>query len=277
MNTTMLTSKSPSLFFLLIFALSVPLWAAGSTIGLDLLPGVPASSLAVTFCPMIAALILVYRTEKVRGVTGLLKRAFDYRRITAKRWYVPVVLLIPVVFVLSYGWMRLMGSPIPAPQFPLWTPVLMFVAFFIYALGEELGWMGYAVDPMQDRSNALQAGILLGVAWAAWHLVPVVQVGRSLEWIAWQCLFWLATRVLFVWLYNNTGKSVFAAAVFHSLLNVCSFLFPVNGSFYDPRITGLIVTGVAVIVIVLWGPKTLARFRFTRLVGALHKEQSQSS
>ncbi len=264
MNTTTSTSKSPLLYFLLVFALSVPLSLAGGIIGLDLLPGVPASSLVVTFCPMIAALILVYRREKAAGAAKLLKRAFDFNLITAKVWYIPVVLLMPVVFVLSYVLMRLMGTPVPAPQFPVWLPVVMFAVFFIYALGEELGWTGYAIEPMQNRSSAVQAGIVLGLVWAAWHIIPVVQVGRSAAWIAWQCLFWVATRVLFVWLYNNTGRSAFAAAVFHSTLNVCTFLFPVNGSFYDPRITGLIVTGVALIVIVIWGPRTLARYRFAQ-------------
>lgn len=268
MNTTTSTNKSPLLFFLLVFALSVPLSVAGGIIGLDLLPGVPASSLVGTFCPMIAALILVYRKEKAAGAAELLKRAFDAKRIGAKVWYIPIVLLMPVVFVLSYGLMRLMGTPVPVPQFPVWLPMVMFAAFFIAALGEELGWTGYAMDPMQNRLNALQTSIVLGSAWAAWHIMPVVQVGRSPAWIAWQCLFWVATRVLFVWLYNNTGRSVFAAAVFHTTLNICTFLFPVNGSFYDPRITGLIVTGVALIVIVIWGPRTLARYRFAQPHGA---------
>ena len=256
--------RSPLLFLLLVFALSVPLSLAGGLIGLELLPGVPVSSLVGTFCPMIAALILVYRRDKAAGMAGLLKRAFDYKRITSKIWVVPVLLLMPAVMLIEYGLLRLMGSPIPAPRFAVWTPVVMFLAFFIAALGEELGWTGYAIDPLQDRSNALQAAILLGLAWAAWHLIPVVQVGRSPAWIVWQCLFWVATRVLSVWLYNNTGRSVFAAAMFHTMLNVSTFLFPVNGSFYDPRLTALIVTPVAVIVTLVWGAGTLAQYRFAR-------------
>jgi uncharacterized protein len=211
-----------------------------------------------------AALIIVYRENKTVEVTELLKRSFDYKRIRAKVWYAPVILLMPGVMVLSYGLMRWMGSPIPAPQFPVLAPLVMFLVFFIASLREELGWMGYAIDPIQDRLNALQASILLGLAWAAWHIIPVVQLGRSPAWISWQCLFWVASRVLFVWLYNNTGRSVFAASVYHSMLNVTWQLFPINGSFYDPRITGLIVAFAAVIVIFLWGPKTLAQFRYAR-------------
>ena len=257
-------NRSAATFLLLVFALSTPLSLVGTTIGIELLPGLPVSSLIVTFCPMIAALILVYRKNQTAGVTALLKRSFDYKRIKAKAWYAPVILMMPGVMAWSYGLMRWMGAPVPAPQFPALAPLVMFLAFFFTSLGEELGWMGYAIDPMQERLGAFRASILLGSAWAAWHIIPVVQAGRTPAWIAWQCLFWVASRVLFVWLYNNTGKSVFAAAVYHAMLNVTWQLFPVNGSFYDPRITGLIVAFVAVIVTFLWGPKTLAQYRFAQ-------------
>jgi hypothetical protein len=34
---------------------------------------------------------------------------------------------------------------------------------------------------VQDRWGALQAGVLLGVAWAAWHVVPMIQARRALR------------------------------------------------------------------------------------------------
>ena len=137
----------------------------------------------------------------------------------------------------------------------------MFLAFFITALGEELGWSGYVTDPMQDRWNALQAGVLLGLVWAAWHIIPLAQGGRSPAWITWWCLSTVAQRVLIVWLYNNTGKSVFATILYHDISNVSWLLFPNYGSHYDPRITGLVVAFAATTVAVVWGPQTLARYR----------------
>ena len=68
-----------------------------------------------------------------------------------------------------------------------------------------------------------------------------MQAHRSPAWIAWWCLSTVAVRVLIVWLYNNTGKSVFAEALFHGMINVKCFLFPIYGSHYDPRITDLII------------------------------------
>ena len=261
MTTAFITERrSPLKFFLLVFALSTPLWLISAVIPLQLLPGLPVSSL-MAFCPLIAASVLVYREDNTTGVTELLKRSFDYRRIRPKVWYVPTVLLMPGIAVLAYGLMRLLQLPLPTPQFSVLSAVVMFFAFCIAALGEEVGWTGYAIDPMQDRWNALQASLLLGLVWATWHIVPFVQADRSPIWIVWQCLTLVASRVLFVWLYNNTNKSVFAAALCHAMQNVSWQLFPNQGSHYDPRITGLITAFAAVIVTVVWGPRTLARNR----------------
>ncbi|MGD1096712.1 MAG: hypothetical protein ABSB35_32545 [Bryobacteraceae bacterium] len=58
---------------------------------------------------------------------------------------------MPAVTVLSYGLMRLMGMPLPTPKFAILAALVVFIAFFVAALGEELGWSGYVIDPMQDR------------------------------------------------------------------------------------------------------------------------------
>lgn len=249
-------SRSPLTFFLLVFALSIPFWLLGDVTRFQLLPGLPLSSLAF-FCPVTSAAILVYREKKIAGVTELLKRSFDYKRIRAKVWYAPIVFLMPGVSALAYGLMRLIGLPLPTPHFHILLVVVMVPAFFMAALGEGLGWSGYAIDPVQERSTALQAAILLGLVLAAWHIVPLVQAHRSPAWIAWWCLFTVAGRVLLTWLYNNTGKSVFAATVYHAISNTSWQLFPNYGSHWDPRITGLILSFSDVIITVLWGPRTL--------------------
>ena len=251
--------RSPLKFFSLVFVLSVPFWLIGAVTKVQLLPGLPVSAL-MAFCPMLAALILVYRENKMAGVKALLKRSFDYKRINAKVWYVPIVFLMPDIVVLSYGVMRLMGVSLltlPNPPFSALAALAISLAFFIGALGEELGWSGYITDPLQERWNALQASLLLGLVWAVWHFIPLMQAHRSPEWIAWWSLGTLASRVLMVWLYNNTGRSVFGMAVFHAMINICWLLAPV---YYDPRIAGLIITCAAAIVVVIWGSRTLARF-----------------
>ncbi len=261
LNTTKSRPRSPLKFFLLVFALSLPFLMAGSLVGHQLVPGVPVTALLVAFCPAAAAVILVYREGKTAGVSELLKRAFDCTRIRAKIWYAPMFLLMPGVTILSYGWMCWSGAPLPIPQIRVVATLAMSLAIFILALGEELGWSGYAIDPMQDRWGALPASILLGLVWALWHIVPLVQVHRSPAWIAWWCLGTVAARVLIVWLYNNTGKSVFAAAIFHATINVTWQWFPIRGSYWDPRVNGVIMAIAAVGVAMVWGPRTLAGYR----------------
>jgi len=250
--------KSPLAFFVLVYALSIPFWLMGAATGLELLPGLPVAAI-MAICPLIAAMLLVYRESGVAGVAALLKRSFDYDRIGAKIWYAPILLLMPGVAILMYGLLRATGVPLPTPQFPVLTVLGLFLVFFIGALGEELGWSGYAIDPLQARLGALRASLFLGSVWAAWHIIPLAQAHRSPVWIAWWCLGTVAMRVVMVWLYNNTGKSVFAVTLIHAMANLCWQLFPVHGSYFDPRIDGLIMAALAAMVTILWGPRMLAR------------------
>jgi membrane protease YdiL (CAAX protease family) len=222
------------------------------------MPGLPLAAL-MTVCPVTAALILVYREDGRAGMIALLRRSFDFQRIKTWAWYIPVVLLAPGVAVLSYALMRWMGVPVPAPQFDLPTATSLLLVFFVAALGEELGWSGYAIDPMQERWGALPASLMLGAAWGALHFIPLLQVGRSVAWIAWWSLGTVAMRVIMVWLYNNTGRSVFAVALFHTMSNLAWQLFPIRGSYFDPRIHGLILAAITVLVVIVWGPRTLSR------------------
>jgi uncharacterized protein len=241
-------SGSPLAFFLLTFALAIPFWALGGAIGIQLLPGLPLAALMFV-CPGLAALMLVGRERGYAGVRALLARALDYTHVTAKVWYIPIVLVTPGIFVLSYFVLRMIGTPVPVPQISLWSTLTLCVVFFVGALGEELGWSGYAIDPMQNRWGALRASLLLGAVWAVWHWVPLIQIHRSVEWIAWWTLWTVSARVIIVWLYNHAGKSVFGAALFHATSNVSWQMFPIHGSFFDPRVSGLITAIVALVAV----------------------------
>ena len=131
------------------------------------------------------------------------------------------------------------------------------------AVGEEAGWMGYVVDPMQDRWSALTTGIVLGAVWGVFHAIPDIQANHGPAWIAWQHgVYAVALRILIVSLYNNTAKSVFAAVIVHDTDNVSWSLFPNFGSHYDPPVTGAIAAVAATTVTFLWSAKTLARYRY---------------
>lgn len=250
-----ITHSKPLLtFFLLAIILIVPFWVLGALIGIELLPGIPLAALG-TFCPMTAALILVYQEHKHAGVIALLKRSFDDKRIQDKRWYLPILLVMPGVMALSFVVLRLLGVAVPVPQISILEVIALCVGFFVGALGEELGWSGYALDPMQARWGALKASLMLGGFWAVYHYVALAQDHRPVTWIAWWTLYAVSNRVIMVWLFNHAGKSVFGMALYHMTINVTWQLFPVSGSYFDPRVTGLILAAVAVIVMVIWRPQ----------------------
>ncbi len=223
------------------------------------------------FLPVTAALILVYRENGTAGMAELLRRSVDYKRIKSRIWYLPMLLTWPLIVFVQCQLALLSGSPVSTPHFSFWTPI-GFSIIFIAALGEELGWMGYAFEPMQELFGALRAALLLGVVWASVHIPLFTASGASPYWIMWQCIYIAATRVLFVWIYNNTGKSLFAIAIMHTFFNFVWQLFPPRAgstgllvpSFYNPRSLAITTIVLATIVTFFWGSKTLAQYRYAR-------------
>ena len=164
---------------------------------------------------------------------------------------------MPCVALATFFIMRAMHVPHPAPHFPLPASLLLFAIFLIAAVGEEIGWSGYAIDPMQARWSALSASVMLGVFWAAWHIIAMVQTGQSTPWIAWGCLDMVATRVIMVWIYNNTRRTVLAVVFFHAIANLTfKSVFP-GGSYESERIISVLLAVIAIGVTIVWGARTL--------------------
>src|SRR5581483_4994162 len=99
-------------YLVLVLILSVPFWLVGGG-NLPLPIQRPVSALMFV-TPMIAATILSFRRKASEGVKHLLKRAFDFGRARNKIWFVPALLLIPSIYLLSFIFMRWTGLPIPA-------------------------------------------------------------------------------------------------------------------------------------------------------------------
>ncbi|MBO3752875.1 CPBP family intramembrane metalloprotease [Streptosporangiaceae bacterium NEAU-GS5] len=245
-------NRSPLKFVALTFGLSSGFWLAGAATGrfADRLPvALPVSALMAS-APLLAAVLLVRRENVPGGVRRLLKRAADHGRITRKGWYVPVILTMPGVMLASYGAMRLLGRPLPELSVSLPTLAVVSVLFFAGAACEQLGWTGYAVDPLRGRWSALRTSVVLGVVWGVWHIVPYAQAGHGPGWIAWQCLYTLALRIVLGWIYENTNRSVFATIVCQATSNISWFVFPNAGSHYDPVFpAGIASAGVVLVTL----------------------------
>lgn len=151
MQKNLTRKRSPFIFFGLVYLLSIPFWILGALSSQQLLPNLPIGAL-MFFIPLLTAAILVYRENGPAGLSRLLKQAFDIRRIGTKRWLLPALLLEPAIKGLSYAYLRLTGIPVPPPQFNLVAALALLPVFFFGALGEELGWSGYAIDPLMTRA-----------------------------------------------------------------------------------------------------------------------------
>lgn len=78
--------------------------------------------------------------------------------------------------------------------------------------------------------------------------------------MAGQCATTVLLRVLMVWIYNNTGKSVFGTVDFHAMTSMGSVHD--SGFPYDPIRASVILEAVTTIGVFPWGPRTLVRFRY---------------
>jgi hypothetical protein len=269
MNANISKNRSLLNWVLLLFGLSIPLWVIGSIYDVQLFPGLKLFQLPLAM-PAVAALILIYRENGSAGITALLKRTYDFRNIKPKIWYLAILLILPSINLLEYWILRIFGTSVPSPHFSL-VVLLGYSTVFLMTFGEELGLTGYAIDPLQHRYSGLKSGLLIGLVQAGYHIPGFIISGYySFEWIFWHVLYTIVLRVLFVWIYNNSGKSLFSMALSHWTFGLFWILFPQPGnlqkalSFDDPRLAAFITISYVALVIFFWGSKTLAQFRFTR-------------
>jgi membrane protease YdiL (CAAX protease family) len=129
--------------------------------------------------------------------------------------------------------------------------VPLFILLLVAALGEEIGWTGYALEPLLDRWGMISGSLLLGSIWATIHFIPLLQAHRSISWIAWWTLGTVSYRLIMTWLFVHSGRSLFGAALFHAMINLSWQMFPNQGSHYDPQIFGLITLVLAVVLYVI--------------------------
>ena len=280
MNANVIKNRSLLNFVLLLFGLSIPFWVIGTIYDVQIFPGFNLFQLPLAM-PSVAALILIYRESGKDGVVALLKRTYDFRNFKSKIWLLPVLLIYPSIGFLDYLILRLSRTFIPAPQFSLVT-LLDYSTVFLMTFGEELGLTGYAIDPLQQRHSALKSGLLIGLVQAGYHIPGFIISGYyPFEWIFWHVLYTIVSRVLFVWVYNNSGKSLFSMALFHWTFGLFWILFPQTGnlqkapSVYDPRIAAFITISYVAIVTLLWGSKTLAQYRFAKTGESRPTDQNQ--
>lgn len=256
--------KSVIWFFILVYVLSAPFWLIQLFINKTNLPlDIPITDIIAAFTPLISACIITYNERGRKGVLILLSRIGDYKKISTK-WWIVAVLLPFSIFTIIYLSLVLGNFQIAEHwAFSYLAIPFLLLFFFLGAIGEEVGYMGYAVDLLQEKYSALCTAVIIGIPWIVWHYPSMIQQGRSLNFFFWGTLGTIGFRIVLVWLYNNTHKSLFACVLTHSLYNTGRVLFPadttINPLVEYPEIHYSAIVVIGLVVTCFWGYRTLSR------------------
>lgn len=168
------------------------------------------------FVPSGVALALTARQEGRPGLGRLWQRMTHFR--IGWRAYAACVGLVAFGSVCQLALNKLLGHTFDLSLFVVQLPSLLPL-LILGPLSEELGWRGYAQDRLQSRWSPQLAGVIVGIAWAFWHLPLFLMPGTSQHELAIPFAGFVvgivSTSVIFAWLHNHTGGSIWTAIFFH--------------------------------------------------------------
>ena len=209
----------------------------------------------------IALTAIVYGREALRKLLG---RLLSWR--VNPLWYL-VVVLGPVALAWGVvGLNTLMGGPALSLGMPL-LGVLSMLAFSIFpgsALGEEIGWRGYALPRLQAGRSALGTSLIVGVIWGLWHLLLWLTgaPGRTPILYAAFVVSTISLSVILTWVYNSTGGSLLMVVLLHATFNLpMTLAIDELGSRATVLLLlyfGMLVVA-AIVVVIVAGPQHLSR------------------
>jgi membrane protease YdiL (CAAX protease family) len=223
-------------YFSLTFAIS---WCSALTVigGTSEIPGrpdrtaalLPFAVLALVSGPTLASLLL----------TGIIKGRSGFRELWASlrvwrvdaRWYSVALLTAPVLATAALV-VFLPISPAYLPGIVAAqdrSPVILgaIIAGLVAGIFEELGWTGFVTPRLLSRHDIFTTGLMVGLAWGAWHLIAAFwgsgdADGRFSVVLFWPQFLFYATvlpayRILMVWVYDRT-QSLLVAMLMHATL-----------------------------------------------------------
>lgn len=183
---------------------------------------------AGSFGTFVGAFLAVYRDGGWSAVREFAGRSLRYRM--GLIYFLSAVLLVPVAAGLAMAWLASHGGPPFAIAVSLSHLPLLYLELFLLggSVNEEFGW-SYAIDRLEQKHGLLPAAALLGVIWGCWHIPLFFIAGLTQSFMPfWAFLiFTVAFRIVIVWGYASTRKSILIALLFHTASNLTFNLFTV--------------------------------------------------
>jgi membrane protease YdiL (CAAX protease family) len=206
-----------------------------------------------SFAPSLAALWLTARADGNQGVRALLRPVLQWR--VGARWYLFAIGYMAVLkLTVALLHRAIAGS---WPRFGHELPGVILVAIVIstpFQAGEEVGWRGYALPRLVARFGIGRASILLGLAWACWHLpqffLPEADTyGQSFFVYMIQVT---ALSVAIAWLWVRTDGSLLLPMLMHAAVNNSKDIVP-SVTLGASNVFGLHASLVAWLTVTLMG------------------------
>ena len=188
------------------------------------------------------------------------RQALDPRRV-AGRWHLVAVAL---AVVLAGGPVLLAAAGRGEPPWALVTGSTLPAYLLVGALAgvvEEPAWRGYAQVGLQRRLPVVAATLVVGLAWAAWHLPlfflegtyqATLGVGTPGFWSFHAAI--LLGSFVYAWLVGTSGTAV-VAVVYHASSNVLREAWSVDGA----EVAALVTEGLLAVVLVGLGWRWMGR------------------
>jgi CubicO group peptidase (beta-lactamase class C family)/membrane protease YdiL (CAAX protease family) len=190
------------------------------------------------FLPLITTLIMIFFSDSKEMIQDFWTRLFLFK--IQSSYLAVILLLVPCVFFLATAISLPFGYS--TEQFSLskefsvmrgWGILGVFVPFLLAPLIEELAWRGYGVDSLISHFNLFTCSLVFASLWALWHLPLFFVKGyyQNQLWdlgIIYVVNFFASVFVvafLMNWVYYQTGRSIPAVILFHSVLNISAILF----------------------------------------------------
>ncbi len=219
-----MTNTFPLKYFGLAFAFTWFFWGLQLLAVRDVIPALPGLTVIGTFGPLVAAVIVTAQENGRAGLRSLFSRVVRWR--VAPIWYA-IAILGPLVITLAAIALHVaLGGQPPSLGALIWgLPILLIYVVYMMifvALGEEVGWRGYALPALQARYGALVSSVILGVMWGLWHLPlffnPSAGSYSDLHFGLWLA-YLIPFAILITWVFNSTGGSVLMAMFVHAVMN----------------------------------------------------------
>jgi membrane protease YdiL (CAAX protease family) len=186
-----------------------------------------------TYGPTVGAIATAWITTGRKETWRWLKSIYRWR--IPFIWYLTGAVLLNVAFAaLHLGTVSLLGGRIALVEGPIpWYGHLVLFLVSVSVLwpigsgaGEETGWRGFALPKLLDHMHPLLANLILGLAWALWHLPMLLTPAwsGSSQGVLPFFIYVIPLSVIMSWLWSNSHGSVVPSAMLHSGSNTYSRL-----------------------------------------------------